>query len=71
MSKAGLTNIFGREIRNLLLILAIFDFSFFLRFTIDNITFSFPSDFDKKCIDSQGSTYYCNPFGRILWDLIV
>ena len=37
MDKSGVPNSFGREMRNLLLILAIFDISFLIRFTVDSI----------------------------------
>ena len=68
MNQASVPNIFGKEMRNLILILILFDLSFAIRFLFDKMQKNF---FDEnECLDSEGRVYFCYPYSRILYDQI-
>ena len=64
---------FGKELRNLLFILILFDTSFVLRVLVDEFEYylhTTDGEYDL-CTDSDGRTYYCNPFSQILYDQLI
>ena len=66
-------NVFGREMCNLLIILAIFDSSFVLRYAV-NLSVYEAKIFDISdaniCLDSEGNKHVCEPYRIVLYDEI-
>ena len=69
---AGIPNIFGKEMKNLLMILVLFDISFVFRLIFDEyITEKLVGgNVWNYCRDSEGWYQLCDPFPIILYDLI-
>ena len=73
MKDLGMINVFGKEIRNLVLILAVFDSSFIIRYIVNTtIKVSINSWFEPEivCLDSNGHKHICNPYQWVIFDLI-
>ena len=72
MHGTGVSNIFGKETRNVLIILALFDLSFLVRFTVDYLQKWFPikSDKDEEICSTDGRKHFCYPFTEAVYDMI-
>ena len=77
VDQAGMPNLFGKEMRNLLLIMIVFDVSFIIRALVDSgeliYTLLFKAtvgDF-QICTDSSDRKYFCNPYPLVVFDLII
>ena len=67
--RLGLMTNFVSEVKNLIIILLIFSFSFLARYIIDTYFYEglLGSSLDSHCLDPDGVDIYCYPYKLILW----
>ena len=60
---------FGKEIKNLLIILVLFSFSFLTRYILDTFVSVkvLGSSLESICVDDEGVEIYCYPYDLIIW----
>ena len=56
--------------RNLLIILIIFDVSFVLRDISALLTYAWPDRWYEECVDENGKIMLCYPYPSAMYDLI-
>ena len=71
LDQNGLDDPFNKEMKNLLIILIVFDLSFIVRFIVDFFLIYYEwLRSDDICIDKEGTSYFCEAYKLTLEQLI-